>query len=287
MLTDLEKALELKKSKSFGVKSIEQPDFFIKDISTSQSIVTGFYNTFNFIDSDADVLVSGSANKTILENGPNSQAVAKIKHALNHDLSLLPGKIKVLEERTFKHKGMTVPGIYFETKMGSSTLGQDTLKNYLDGIYDNHSIGFRYKQIEFLEKGSATWDLVLLSLINPEVAEELGYLFLVKEIELFEGSTVAFGANKLTPYLGAKSQNKEAMVIGLNNRLDKLVKAHSNGTQTDDTLKTFAINILQIKQMIHELVSESSPKVIAPKKADEIIVESKKSLTELFINSTI
>ena len=86
------------KSKYYSVKSSQVKA--IVDVSTSGRTVTGFYNAYNFIDSDGDVLIQGSAKKSIKERGPKSNAVAKIKHALNHDLTQLPGKIVNLEEKT-------------------------------------------------------------------------------------------------------------------------------------------------------------------------------------------
>ena len=260
------KTVQQKKSKNYSVKvAAERDGFFIKDVSTSSSIVTGFYGSYNYFDSDGDVLIQGCSNKSIQENGPESNAIAKIKHACDHDLTRIPGKIQVLKESSFRYNGITVPGIYFETKMASTTLGQDTLKNYLDGIVDNHSIGFRYMDLELIEKGSDSWAPMLASLINPEDADQAGYMFVVKEIKLYEGSSVAFGANSLTPYLGAKSENKDAQVIGLFNRMDKLTKLIKSGKQSDDMLSTFEIQVMQIKQMISEIIKSENPKESAKK----------------------
>src|SRR5690606_24479112 len=111
-------------------------------------------------------------------------------------------------------------GIYFETKMLNTSDGNDTLIKYQEGVYDNHSIGFRYLDIRYIEQDSDQWKVNIDKLINPEDAENRGYMFLVKEIELFEGSTVAFGANRLTPYLGSKSENKSLSLLKINERMD-------------------------------------------------------------------
>jgi HK97 family phage prohead protease len=202
-----------KKSAHYSVKSA---DANILDVSTSSRIVTGFFNSYNFFDSDKDVLIMGAAKKSIEERGVNSNAVAKIKHALNHDLTTLVGKLQVLEETT--KNGIT--GIYFESKIANTTLGNDTLINYKEGIYDNHSIG---------------------------------YLYLVKEINLFEGSTVAFGANSLTPFLGVKSGNKESITLALDSKLNQLMHTVKNGSQSDDMMHTLELQIKQIKQVLKEI----------------------------------
>jgi hypothetical protein len=237
-----------KKSAHYSVKSA---DANIIDVSTSSRIVTGFFNSYNFFDSDNDVLIMGAAKKSIDERGVNSTAVAKIKHALNHDLTTLVGKLQVLEETT--KNGIT--GIYFESKIANTTLGNDTLINYKEGIYDNHSIGFKYNQLSLIEseKNPVAWNEVVSKLLNPEDAEMMGYLYLVKEINLFEGSTVAFGANSLTPFLGVKSGSKESMTLALVSKLNQLEYTVKNGMQSDEMLSTFELQIKQFKQILKEI----------------------------------
>jgi HK97 family phage prohead protease len=237
-----------KKAAHYSVKSA---DANIIDVSTSSRIVTGFFNSYNFFDSDKDVLIMGAAKKSIEERGVNSTAVAKIKHALNHDLTTLVGKLQVLEETT--KNGIT--GIYFESKIANTTLGNDTLINYKEGIYDNHSIGFKYNQLSLIEseKNPVAWNEVVSKLVNPEEAEKYGYLYLVKEINLFEGSTVAFGANSLTPFLGVKSGSKESMTLALVSKLNQLEYTVKNGMQSDEMLSTFELQIKQFKQILKEI----------------------------------
>lgn len=231
--------------------SVKYADANIIDVSTSSRIVTGFFNSYNFFDSDKDVLIMGAAKKSIEERGVNSNAVAKIKHALNHDLTTLVGKLQVLEETT--KNGIT--GIYFESKIANTTLGNDTLINYKEGIYDNHSIGFKYNQLSLIEseKNPVAWNEVVSKLLNPEDAEMIGYLYLVKEINLFEGSTVAFGANSLTPFLGVKSGSKESMTLALVSKLNQLEHTVKNGMQSEDMLSTFELQIKQFKQILKEI----------------------------------
>ena len=241
-------SIEEKKANSYAVKSAAAN---IIDVSTSSRIVTGFFNSYNFFDSDQDILVLGAAKKSIEERGPMSNAVAKIKHALNHDLTTLVGKLQVLEEKTVN--GIT--GIYFESKIANTTLGNDTLINYKEGVYDNHSIGFKYNQIDRIEreKNAVQWNNILSHLINPQDAEKYGFLYLVKEINLYEGSTVAFGANTLTPFLGVKSGNKESMTLALVSKLNQLESTVKNGAQSDEMMSTFELQIKQFKQILKEI----------------------------------
>jgi len=233
----------------YKVKSIGMMQKSIHDIDFNKRVVTGFFNTFNFFDSDFDVLVMGAAKNSIEQHGVDSSAIRKIKHAMNHDLRRLPGKIQVLEETEIDG----LKGIYFETRMSKSTLGVDTLINYQEGIFDNHSIGFRYLDLHFIDEESEEFEKVLDTLINPEDAQKAGFLYLVKEIELFEGSTVAIGANELTPFLGVKSGNVELQKVALNSKISLIEKQLKSGKQSDATLYDFSIQLRQIKQMINEM----------------------------------
>src|ERR1044072_5578139 len=115
-MTKTTKTLQDKKDMYYPVKSGNLVAT-IKDVDMSKRIVTGLYNTYNYFDSDYDVLLPGCAKKSINERGPQSSAVAKIKHLANHDWTQMPGKLKVLEERSVEVNGQLVTGIYFETKM--------------------------------------------------------------------------------------------------------------------------------------------------------------------------
>lgn len=228
----------------------------VKDVDMSKRIVTGLYNTYNYFDSDYDVILPGAATKSINERGPLSQSVAKIKHLLFHDWTKLPGKIKVLEEKTLTVQNRKVQGIYFETEMMETQDGIDTLINYQNEVYDNHSIGFRFLDGEWVDSEAENWDQILGTLLNPDKAEEAGFMYLWKEIKLYEGSTVAFGANDLTPFLGVKSTDKIGTQLKLQARLSTLLSQTKSGKQSDEMLQSFEMQILQIKQIIHELFSK-------------------------------
>lgn len=260
--------LKLKKEKLYAVK-YSGGQHIIKDVDTVGRTVTGFFNTCNYFDSDSDIILDGAAKKSITERGPESNATAKIKHALNHNLTQLPGKLKVLAEKEING----IKGIYFETKMSDTTLGNDTLKNYIDKVYDNHSIGFKYLDINYIDKEGEEWSRYVDMCHNPEDMEAQGYAFLIKELALWEGSTVAFGANQLTPFLGVKSGNKEAYKLALYEKVNQFGKILSSGTQSDDMMKTFEIHALQLKQMINELTDEM-PLIIGHRK-EALIDQSK------------
>lgn len=227
----------------------------ILDVDMSKRLVTGFYNTALYFDSDSDVVIPGANVKSITERGPLSEATQRIKHLMDHEWisEKMPGRIEVLDERKVQYKGREIHGTYFEMKCAKTPAGDTTLINYQEGVYDNHSEGFRYMAGEFVEEGSEQWKIWLPLLLNPQDAEAAGFMFIWKELKMYEGSTVCFGANSLTPYLGVKSMNKDALLLKLNNRIDVFTKQARDGKQMDDCLQWFEMQAAQLKQITAEL----------------------------------
>lgn len=247
---DPERERQKRFAQAFKVKSYDLNH--VKDVDTTKRTVIGISNMFNFFDKDYDVLLPGSTKRSITERGPNTNVPGKIKHTLFHDLTQLPSKVQVLEERKENERAFQ----YFEAKMLNTTDGNDTLIKYQEGVYDQHSIGFQYLDIEYIDEDSANWKKSIDKLINPKDAEGAGFMFLVKEIRQFEFSTVAFGANELTPYLGVKSDNKELRIIKLQERIDRAIKLAKNGRLSDDGHESLEIELLQLKQLLAEAINE-------------------------------
>lgn len=225
---------------------------FTKDVDMAKRTVTGVSNTLYYFDSDNDVLISGCMDKTLSERGPDSAGAAKIKNVKDHNISQRIGRPKVLKESTVN--GQKVQ--YFESELFPNTLGNDMLIEYQNGGIDQHSIGFRYIDLEFVTADDDAWSKWLAQVINPQDMEDEGYAFIVKEISQFEWSPVSFGANQLTPFLGVKSENKPGMVLKVLERVDYLQKALKGGKQSDETLFDHEMECRQLKQIITELFDE-------------------------------
>ena len=251
---------------NFQVKSNKAT---FKELDESLRTITAIVNTYNYFDYDEDVLVPGCAKRSIEQRGSKSSASDKILHALFHDLNRLPGKS--MEEMETTHESKNV--LMCSSFLPETTEGENTLINYKSDIYNQHSIGFKYLDLEYLAKESEEFDKVLNTLINPEDAIKAEGLWLVKEIEWFEWSTVAFGANKLTPYLGVKSTNKNVQLNNLYTKLDTLIKQSKKGIKQK---KIFELQYLQVKQMIKEvLFQEPSIKDTLIKGTSDVETQSK------------
>ncbi len=239
----------------------------VKDVDTSGRVVCFIGNTYNFFDNGADILLPGAAAKSILENGPNSNAPDKIQHAMFHDLTRIPGKFQKVEEITVEGKQV----LYAESKLSKTTEGNDALINYLDKVYNQHSIGFQKIKYDYISntshgnsKESEAWKTLVGDCINADELEDFGMARVLKEIKLFEISTVSFGMNKLTASLGVKSENKDVVMLNYMSRIDKLQQQLKSGTQSDGSMRSFEIQILQIKQMIQDIFEQFGEKQIKP-----------------------
>ena len=168
----------------------------IKDVDVKLGIVTGYFSKFGNIDSDGDIIQKGAYTKTI------SESFQRIKHLLDHDRTKAVGVIQVLKEDDF--------GLYYESKAGRHTLGQDFLLMAEDGIISEHSVGiYPIKQA----KGDNGANVIT-------------------EVRMLEGSSLqTWGANEHTPLTGIKSDKD---IIQL---LDAIQKALSTGNYSDETFK--------------------------------------------------
>lgn len=174
------------------LKSFEQS---VKDVDTVQGIVSGYFSKFGNKDSDGDIIQKGAYAKTIQEN------FKRIKHLLDHDRTKAVGVIQELKEDDY--------GLYYVSKAGRHTLGQDFLKMAEDGIITEHS--------------------VTIVPIKQKQSEELK-ANIITEVKMMEGSSLQFwGANEMTPIVGVKS---ESDLFDLINVLEKALR---NGTYSDET----------------------------------------------------
>jgi HK97 family phage prohead protease len=156
----------------------------VKELNTESRTVSGYYSAKNMIDSDQDVLLDGFAKKSIAERGPDSDSNRKIVHLHQHNTIEPVGAIKTLIEDSY--------GLYFESMIEDTPLGDIVLERYKNGTYREHSFGFSYVA------GKCEWG---------EFEGKEAYL--CSELKIYEGSTVTFGANENTPFTGFKGSHQD------------------------------------------------------------------------------
>lgn len=196
----------------------------LKDLDTKLGIVTGYIAVFNIKDSDGDIILPGAFKRSLQHNGPGTTS-NRIAHLLNHS-SLTPvGKFQVLKEDDY--------GLYFESKISKSTLGKDTLIMYDEGIYKEHSFGYAVEDNGWSEDRQAN---------------------LLKQLFLFEGSTLVWGANEFTHVTGIKSVHSED---GLKKTIDSYSKILRKGSLSDETCYLLELQLKQMQQAINDLKNNS------------------------------
>jgi uncharacterized protein len=192
----------------------------IEDVDDVKGIVTGYFSAFNNIDSDGDVIVSGAYKKTVAENGPNGKN--RIMHLLQHNpLMPLAKPMELIEDGK---------GLRFVSKITETSYGKDVIKLYAEGVFNEHSVGF-----EIIKSDN-----------------KAGYRE-IREIKLWEGSTVTWGANPNTPIESMKSWDKPKS----EEMLSKFCNILRNGDLTDESLIQLEIGLKQLQNHLIELESKS------------------------------
>ena len=192
----------------------------IEDVDDVKGVVTGYFSAFNNIDSDGDVIVSGAYKKTVAENGPNGKN--RIMHLLQHNpLMPLAKPMELMEDGK---------GLRFVSKITETSYGKDVIKLYAEGVFNEHSVGF-----EIIKSDN-----------------KAGYRE-IREIKLWEGSTVTWGANPNTPIESMKSWDKPKS----EEMLSKFCNILRNGDLTDESMIQLEIGLKQLQNHLVELEEKS------------------------------
>ena len=210
-------------------KQINMSNFYNKkavsgapvDMADDSRTVVVYYSAFGNVDSDGDIIMPGAFTKSIKENGPGAKN--RIWHLFNHSTDKPVSKPKELVEDAF--------GLKAVVKMPNTTLGRDTYELYKDGHITEHSIGF--KTIKSQAKAAANE---------------------ITEIQLFEGSSVLWGANANTPTIMVKSEIKATVI----DEIAKTIKSLRNGFYTDETFGLLELKLKQLQQYLAEMEDEQS-----------------------------
>ncbi len=217
----------------------------VKDIDEAGRKVLIYVSAFGNKDSDGDVIVRGAYARTINNN------MKRIKHLEMHDSYRLGGKpISMVEDER---------GLLVESQLANTTLGNDMLENYKLDLYE-HSVGFQVVS-----------------------GENMDDYYEIREIKLWEYSSVTWGANENTPLVGMKSLqglDTKGKLEKINDRMDKLVKAIRKGTQSDEQLISFEIELKQIQSLYNSLANASSDDTQIKKQLeDQEVLNALRSIT--------
>lgn len=221
-------------TKQFKAYEVKNLALEVKDIDTVGRRVKMALSAFNNIDSDRDVIRKGAFAKSISERGASTTSNRKIAHLRYHDWEHQIGKFISLEETDEYLIGVS--------DLGRSTKGNDAFLDYQDGIIREHSIGFNYipDKMQLIGEGEQAY-------------------FEIKELILWEGSAVTFGANSLTPTLdvskGLTIEQKNEMLMKINEDMSAFISALKNGKGTDERLYSIEMGLKVCQEKYNSLVN--------------------------------
>ena len=202
----------------------------IKDLDIQTRRVKIMLANFDSLDSDKDIIRKGAFKKSIEERGPGSASNRKIAFLRYHDWEHPIGKFVHLEE--------TNEGLIGEAQLGRSPKADAAMLDYQDDMINEHSIGFNYieDKTQYVERGEASyWE--------------------IKEVQLWEGSAVTFGANSLTPTLDVSKGNHLEVIDKVNKKMNGLINALKNGKGTDERLFEIEMALKVCQQQYNSLLN--------------------------------
>lgn len=183
----------------------------IENITSDIIEVKSVINTTNIIDSHRDLHMPKIWNKTVSDN-PFSH---HLKQHENKFESVISNKAKSYNENSnFNKLGLNVD---FKTvsNINEFTLSRSKMPfmfdTYVAGDVKQHSVGMMYVDLDIAyydedsQKEMDFFEEMKANAVNPEVADEFGYLWIVYEAKKREGSAVVFGSNSVTPTLSIKN----------------------------------------------------------------------------------
>ena len=215
-----------------------------KDIDEKKGIITGYFASFDTLDSDGDVFMKGAFTKSVKERGP--EGTKRIKHLFNHDPNQPLALILSLKEDN--------TGLLYESKTGTHTLGREFIKMAESGLITEHSVGFKTTKSKPTKEGRE-----------------------ITEVKLYEGSSLSFlGANGNTPLLSVKSGLDLDLLIKKHEAIEKFCRSTDI---SDETIDLLLIHSKQLAQIIIDLKASNPVETSYPEKdVIETIKQFKNSL---------
>lgn len=245
--------------KQFEIKTL---DGSVLDVDDKSRRVKTAWNKVGILDSDKDIIEKTAYDKTIRERGPKSKNL--IWHLTDHRPSL---KDAVGKPTEIMMEGEFLVAI---TDIPNTTWGNDVLEFYKSGTINQHSIGF---------------STVKREVFNDDDWEKR--YTVIKEVQLYEGSAVLWGANEYTPTLSVgKSLTKEDAgkeFLKIQKELNSFAKLFKSGHLSDQSYELIEIrmaNLTDQLQHIFEEITRPAEKAVEPIK--ESVLDVSKHLINIF-----
>lgn len=245
--------------KQYTEKSIDNS---VRDVDTTGRKVKVAISQMGTKDHDGDIIDHKAYNRTIDHRGPKGQNL--VWHLTDHNPSLKSAVGKFSE---LYKEGDYLVGV---TNIPNTSWGNDVLEFYKSGTINQHSVGFKTIESEMVNKGKSDEHR------------------LIKEIFLYEGSAVLWGANENTPTLSVSKnmtpQEVEQEYFATLKEVNNLAKAMKSGHFTDDTFELLEIRMTQTTDKLKQLFEQATRPA---DKAPDPVNESLLDVFKTFNNSLI
>lgn len=214
------------------------------DVDPKTRRVKNAFSMAGVMDSDRDIIDEGAYTKTISERGPAGKSL--IWHQVDHSGSLTRslGKFQELYfDRTTKY----LVGV---TDIRNTTVGNDTLEFYTQGDINQHSIGF---------------SVVKRDVYNPD--DYTNRYAVIRELKLYEGSAVLWGANEFTPNLSVGKSGVKPTRETLERYLKELERVSNmfrKGNFSDDAFEMLEYRILHLRTELKTIFESLLPNTTQP-----------------------
>jgi HK97 family phage prohead protease len=212
---------------------IKNIDGGILDVDDKSRRVKVILNRTEVKDSDNDIISKDAFTRTLKHRGPQGKGL--IWHLTDHNPSL---KSAIARFKELYMEGNDLVGV---TDIPATTWGNDVLELYKTGNINQHSIGFKANDKEPNKDGGYT---------------------LIKEVSLYEGSAVLWGANEYTPTLSvSKSLTKQETVDEYAKTVEELNKLHllfKKGHLSDESFELIEVKLAQLTDKLQQLFDHAT-----------------------------
>lgn len=248
--------------KHYSEKTIDNS---VRDVDNVSRRVKVAISQVGSLDHDLDVIDQKAYNRTIIHRGPQGKNL--IWHLTDHNPSLKSAVGKFSE---LYMEGDYLVGV---TNVPNTNWGNDVLEFYKTGAINQHSVGFKATDDEMKED------------------KTLGKYRLIKEIVLFEGSSVLWGANENTPTLSVSKsmtpQEVQEEYLATLKEVNNLAKAMKSGHFTDETHELLEIRMTQITDKLKQLFEQATqPALKAPDPVNESLLDVFKTFNQTLITQS-
>jgi uncharacterized protein len=197
----------------------------VEDVS--ERTISAYWSSFGNKDYDNDIIVKGAFKKTITDRSKENPILFLKNHNFDNHISTAH---ELIEDSK---------GLLARYKLPNTTQGNDTLEMYKEGFYNQHSIGFKTLQ--------------------QDKESDANY---IKEVKLFEGSVVPFGANPQTPMVSITKSLKlhyDTVPNALQEEYDNAMRIMKSWKGSDEAFLEIQVKALLLESYMKELDPPKEP----------------------------